>query len=70
MASANSHPLNPQSSTSIANSRNNKTNNVTIQKVEVNTQATDAKGISQGIGDHLSKSMRQATANTDDGVAA
>lgn len=69
-ASVTGNPLGAQTSNSIANSANSsKTNNVKIDTVTVQTQATDAKGISAGISDALSNKMRQAVANYDDGVA-
>lgn len=46
---------------------NNST--VTVGKVEVNTQATDADGISRDIGAQLKKQLSQAGATYDDGVA-
>lgn len=69
-ASVTGNPLGAQTSNSIANSANSsKTNNVKIDNVTVQTQATDAKGISAGISNALSNQMRQAVANSDDGVA-
>lgn len=49
---------------SIANS-----STVSVGKVEVNTQATDAEGISRDIGAQLGKQLRQTAATYDDGVA-
>lgn len=49
---------------SIANS-----STVSIGKVEVNTQATDAEGITRDIGAQLGKQLRQTAATYDDGVA-
>jgi len=43
---------------------------VNIGKVEVQTQATDATGISKQIGDTLHAQMRQAVNRFDDGIAA
>jgi len=47
-----------------------KNSNVNIGKVEVQTQATDATGISKQIGDTLHAQMRQAVNRFDDGIAA
>lgn len=63
-------PLASQTSNSIVGARtSNKNTDVKIAKVEVNTQATDAQGISKSIGDTLGAQMRQAASNADDGVA-
>jgi hypothetical protein len=71
IAQSASSPLNSQSSTSITNSSTGgKSTNVQIGKVEVQTQATDAAGISKAIGGSMQAQMRQAAANYDDGVAA
>lgn len=43
-------------------------NSVTVGKVEVHTQATDADGISKAINGSMSRHLRQAMANSDDGV--
>ncbi len=48
----------------------NKTMSVSVGKVEVNTQATDADGIANGIGGALERELRGAVDNFDDGVAA
>lgn len=48
----------------------NKTSTVNIDKVEVNTQATDADGISRSIGQSLEGEMRGAADFFDDGVLA
>lgn len=47
-----------------------RTNTVNIDKVEVNTQATDADGIAKGIGKSLGSEMRNAADQFDDGVLA
>lgn len=68
---ATSTPLASQTSSSIANSNQivSRDTAVTIGKVEVQTQATDADGISKAIGGSLNDQMRQAVNNFDDGVA-
>lgn len=45
------------------------TTSVSVGKVEVNTQATDAEGISRDIGSQLGKHLRQTAASYDDAVA-
>ena len=45
-----------------------KTVNVKIDDIHVNTQATDASGIAQGIGSGLQNEFRNAIGNWDDGV--
>lgn len=69
--SANRSPLNQQSSAAISNSRSvSKSNTVTVGKVEVKTQATDAQGISRAIGGEMKAQLKRATSNYDDGVLA
>ncbi len=73
MLAATNSPLMSQTSSSIANSSrtNNKTTNVTVQKVEVNnTQAANGEELSLGISKNLSAAMRGAIDENDDGVAA
>lgn len=70
IAQANATPLNSVSSTAISNMGDrSSTSNVLVQKVEVNTSATDANGISRDIGGSLQDQLRQATANADDAIA-
>lgn len=69
LAAAGGTPLASQTSNSIANTRGGD-RNVSIGKVDVHTQATDAAGISKSIGGALGSQMRQTTANFDDGIAA
>lgn len=67
---ASGQPLAAQTSASLgAQNTSNRTNNVNVGKVTVNTKATDANGISKAVGGTLQKQMRQAVANYDDGVA-
>lgn len=64
-------PLASQTSNSIMGARTeNRETNVTVQQVTVETQATDAQGISQSIGSTLSDQMRAAVNTWDDGVLA
>lgn len=53
-----------------AGATNNRSTSVQVDRVEVNTQATDADGIAQGIGGALEREMRSAADAFDDGVAA
>lgn len=70
LQSAGGAPLAAQTSASIgAQNTSNRTNNVNVGKVTVNTKATDSAGISKSVGGALQKQMRQAVANYDDGVA-
>lgn len=65
-----SSPLAAQTSNSITNaSRGGNSSTVTVGQVNVQTQATDAAGISKSIGGALGSQMRQASSNFDDGVA-
>lgn len=69
IAQANT-PLAAQTSTSLAGPRSvSNTNSVNVDKVEVHTQATDADGISQAIGDSLDTHLRQTLDQASDGVA-
>jgi hypothetical protein len=68
---ASNNPLAAQTSNSISSANSsNKTSNIKIDKVEVNTQATDSEGISKGISDTLANHLKQTTAHFDDGVRA
>lgn len=68
---ANAHPLNAVSSSAISNSANvKKTSNVTVGKVEIKTQATDAPAIARAVGGQITAQLKRATANHDDGVLA
>lgn len=71
ISAAGSTRLASQTSTSISNSQTAARNTqVSIGKVEVQTQATDADGISKAIGGSMQTQMRQAASNFDDGVLA
>jgi hypothetical protein len=69
IGAAMSAPLSSSTSSSISNS-SAKSNNVTIGEVKVQTQATDAAGISKALGGALGNQMRQAVNGMDDGVLA
>lgn len=69
---AASAPIASQTSSSISNSRisNAKAFDFKIDNVNVQTQATDAQGISAAVGQTLSQQMKQAMFNIDDGLFA
>ena len=48
----------------------NKSVTIKIDKIEVQTKATDAAGIAQGVGEHLSSVLGYIAADSDDGVFA
>lgn len=68
--SASPSPLAVTTAGGAVSNRSNKSTTVNVQKVEVQTQATDAAGISAAIGNQLGTQLRQASANFDDGVMA
>ena len=73
MAAAASTPLVSQTSNSIANSTtrtSTRQTDVRIDKVEVNTQATDPKGVSDAVSTGLATQLQGAIDQNDDGVAA
>jgi len=71
LGAASGSPLVSQTSNSISNTaKASKNTTVTVGKVEVKTQATDAQGISKAIGGTMQAQMRQAANNFDDGVLA
>jgi len=70
LAAASSAPLGATTSSSINNQRaGDKSVAVTTGPISIQTQATDAAGISKALGDSMQTQMRQAVANYDDGVA-
>lgn len=71
IATVANNPITSQTTTSIAGARTvNKETTVQVQKVEVNTQATDADGIARAISGSLNNQLRQTVANFDDAVLA
>lgn len=66
------NPLASQTSNSISNSvrSNSRTTAVQIDKVEVNTQASDGGAVSAAISDGLSSQIKGAIDQDDDGLAA
>lgn len=71
LSTAGSAALSSVTSNSISNagSRFDRSNSVSIGKVEVVTQATDAQGMANGASSALTDQMRQTLNNYDDGVA-
>lgn len=61
--------LTSTTSNAINSTRTGGAKTVTVGKVEVHTQATDADGIARGVGQSLGSHMRQAMGQFDDGVA-
>lgn len=70
LGAAQASPLAAQTPASVAaGGRTTQRNNtVTVGKVEVHTQATDAEGMAKAAGGALSSQLRRTTANYDDGV--
>lgn len=69
LATAGASQLNTQTPGAIGAGRtSNKNTTVTVENVNVQTQATDAAGISKSIGDSMGAQMRQAVGSFDDGV--
>lgn len=68
MGSANSNPLNYTNSNLMNKSSSNVSNSVTVDKVEINTQATDADGIASAFNDSLSAQLKRTTATFEDGI--
>ena len=67
LSNANTNPIN----NAVSNSSNiSRSSSVKIDKVEVVTQATDAKGISEEINNSLSAEIANANNNFDDGIKA
>lgn len=70
LGAAGSTALGSQTSGSISNRSSSRSTSVQIGEVKVQTQATDAAGISKAIGGSMTSQMRQAVSNFDDGVLA
>lgn len=69
LADVSASPLSSVTSSSINNRRGGDRNtSVQIGSIPIQTQATDAAGISRAIGGALDSQMRQAASNYDDGV--
>ena len=62
--------MNSTTSSAISNStRTTNETNIQVGQVTVQTQATDAKGISQSVGGELKGQLKQLEAETSSGVA-
>lgn len=71
IAQASNNPIASQTSNSISGPKtSNKNTTVSVGKVEVNTQATDADGVARAVGGTLNNQLRQTVSNYDDGVMA
>lgn len=71
LAQAAASPLASVTSSAINNRRGGDRNtSLSVGQVVVQTQATDADGISRSVGTALGSQLEQAAANYDDGVAA
>lgn len=70
LGAASASGLASQTSNSISTRTASKTTTVQVGQVNVQTQATDAAGISKAIGGSMETQMRQAVNNFDDGVLA
>lgn len=69
LATAAAAPTNSISSSAISNSTRNSETNVQIGEVKVQTQATDAQGISQDMGSELKTQLKDLEHNSSTGVA-
>lgn len=68
---ARANPLAAQTRASVNNGAKgggNRTNTVTVGKVEVHTKATDAQGMAKAAGGALTDQLRRTTSQFDDGV--
>lgn len=68
LAASRDNPMAAQTSGAVGARSSSRTSNVKIDKVEVQTQATDADGIAKAVGGSLQSEMRRTTAQVDDGV--
>lgn len=66
LSAAGGAPINSATSNSISNSA--KSNNVSINEINIQTQATDAQGISAEIGRSMKGQIDQVNSNIDDGI--
>lgn len=69
LATAAAAPTNSISSNAISNSTRSSETNVQIGEVKVQTQATDAQGISQDMGSELKTQLKDLEHNSSTGVA-
>lgn len=70
LGAASTSPLVSQTPSSIGTRSSTTNTNVTVGEVKVQTQATDAEGISKSIGGAIGAQMKQAASGYDDGVIA
>lgn len=70
LSSANASPFNNINSNAISNMSRNTSKSVTVDKIEIHTQATDSKEISKNIGTSLQQELKNATNNFDDNIEA
>ena len=66
------NPLNtmtPNTTNQLSNSKT-QNNQVKIDKIEIQTQATDSQAISKSVGANLQSELKSAVANFDDGIEA
>lgn len=68
IGAADNHPLNGVA-TGTMSAANSKTVNVTVPKVEVHTQATDAEGTGRAVGTALNDHFAQTISQFDNGIA-
>lgn len=68
LATAAATPLGSVSNTAIGGRTSSKNVTVKVDKIEVQTQATDAQGVAGAVGDRLADHIRQAVNHHDDGV--
>ena len=66
------NPLNTMTPNTTSQMSNSKTQNnqVKIDKIEIQTQATDSQTISKSVGASLQSELKSAVANFDDGIEA
>ena len=66
------NPLNTMTPNTTSQMSNSKTQNnqVKIDKIEIQTQATDSQAISKTVGANLQSELKSAVANFDDGIEA
>ena len=72
VSKAENNPINNITPNTINQMSNSKTQNnqVKIDKIEIQTQATDSQAISKSVGANLQSELKSAVANFDDGIEA
>ena len=72
VSKAENNPLNTMTPNTTNQMSNSKTQNneVKIDKIEIQTQATDSNAISKEVGSSLQSELKSAVANFDDGIEA